>query len=84
MTNPSGFNDIKQVEMSVLSAEHMVGQATRSMDEEQLEAATNALQDAKSQLYKAMSHQTGVDEAFFEMSQELLDKADHQLKEAKK
>ncbi|ARK30414.1 DUF2564 family protein [Halalkalibacter krulwichiae] len=84
MTNPSGFNDIKQVEMSILSAEHMVGQATRSMDEEQLQAATNALNDAKVQLHKAMSHQTGVDEAFFEMSQELLAKADHQLKEAKK
>lgn len=84
MTNPSGFNDIKQVEMSVLSAEHMVGQATRTMDEEQIEAATNALQDAKTQLHKAMSHQTGVDEAFFEMSQELIQKADHQLNEAKK
>ncbi|WP_308417925.1 DUF2564 family protein [Halalkalibacter okhensis] len=67
----------------MLSAEHMVGQATRSMDEEQLEAATNALNDAKTQLQKAMAHQTGVDEAFFEMSQELIAKADHQLKEAK-
>ncbi|WP_332693053.1 DUF2564 family protein [Halalkalibacter lacteus] len=82
-SNQSGFNDIKQVEMSVLSAEHMVGQATRSMDEEQVEAATNALHDAKQQLQKAMSHQTGVDQAFFEMSHELLEKADHQLKEAK-
>ncbi|MCL7746024.1 DUF2564 family protein [Halalkalibacter alkaliphilus] len=81
--NQTGFNDIKQVEMSVLSAEHMVGKATRSMDEEQLEAATNALNDAKAQLHRAMAHQTGVDQAFFEMSQELIAKADHQLKEAK-
>ncbi|GAE25124.1 hypothetical protein JCM9140_1097 [Halalkalibacter wakoensis JCM 9140] len=83
MTEKSGFNDIKQVEMSVLSAEHMVGQATRTMDDEQLQAATNAVNDAKDQLHKAMAHQSGVDQTFFEMSKELLAKADHQLKEAK-
>ncbi|TWI58976.1 DUF2564 family protein [Halalkalibacter nanhaiisediminis] len=79
----SGYNDLKQVEMAIKSAEHMVGQATRSMDEEQLQAATNALQDAKEKLNKAVAYQTGVDDMFLEMSSELIEKADHQLKEAK-
>lgn len=82
--NQSEYNDLKQVEMAIQSAEHMVGQATRSMDDEQLQAATNALHDAKEKLHKAVSFQTGVDEMFLEMSSELLEKADHQLKEAKK
>ncbi len=82
--NQSEFNDLKQVELAIQSAEHMVGQATRSMDDEQLQAATNALHDAKAKLQKAVSFQTGVDEMFLEMSTELLEKANHQLQEAKK
>ncbi|MCM3713470.1 DUF2564 family protein [Halalkalibacter oceani] len=77
------YDELKQIELAIQSAEHMVGQATRSMDEEQLEAATNALQDARNQLKKATAFETGVDQHFFEMSEELLAKADHQLKEAK-
>ncbi|WP_026671910.1 DUF2564 family protein [Alkalihalobacterium bogoriense] len=80
----SGYNDIKQVEMAIKAAQRMVGQATMSMDEEQLQAATDALEQAKQQYHHAAAHQTGVDEAFFEMSSELLDRIDHQLLEAKK
>lgn len=84
MSSKNEFNDVKQVEMSILSAEHMVGQATRTMDEEQIQAATDAIKTAKQQLSNALAHQTGVDDAFYEMATELLHKADHQLKEAKK
>ncbi|NEU31293.1 DUF2564 family protein [bacterium LRH843] len=80
----SNYNDLKEVDMSIQAAEQMVGQATRSMDEDQLQAATNALQDAKNKLQKAVAYQTGVDEMFLEMSSELISKADHQLNEAKK
>ncbi len=80
----SDFNDLKQVELSIEAAEQMVGQATRSMDEGQLKAATSALYDAKEKLHKAIAHRTGVDEAFLEMSTELIAKADHQLKKAQK
>ncbi|BAB05870.1 DUF2564 family protein [Halalkalibacterium halodurans] len=87
MTRPSeeryGYNELKQVEMAIKSAEHMVGQATRSMDEGQLQAATQALEDAKKQYHDAFSHQTGVDQAFFEFSSELIDKLSHQLDEAR-
>ncbi|MDE5414405.1 MAG: DUF2564 family protein [Bacillaceae bacterium] len=78
------YNDLKQVEMAIKAAERMVGQATMSMDEDQLQAATEAVQQAKKQYYTAASHQTGVDERFFEISSELIEKIDHQLEEAKK
>lgn len=78
------FNDIRQVEMSIKAAQRMVGQATMSMDENQLKAATDALDQAKKQLQDARSHTTGVDDEFFEFSGDLIEKIDHQLKEAKK
>ncbi|WP_059105683.1 DUF2564 family protein [Shouchella shacheensis] len=77
-----GFSDLKQVELAIESAQHMVGQATRSMDQEQLEAATNALQDAKEQFKRAVAHQSNVDEAFYAHSSALLEQAAHQLSEA--
>ncbi|MCK0472020.1 DUF2564 family protein [Halalkalibacter sp. APA_J-10(15)] len=84
MASDQEYNDIKQVEMAILSAEHMVGQATRSMDEEQLQSATEAISIAKTQLRNAVTHKTGVDHAFLEMADELINKADHQLVEAMK
>ncbi|OLS38053.1 hypothetical protein BTR22_05995 [Alkalihalophilus pseudofirmus] len=78
------YNELKQVEMAIKSAQRMVGQATMSMDPDQLQAATDAVNQAKEQYKKAASHQTGVDAAFFEFSEELLEKADTQLNEAKK
>ncbi|MDV2683580.1 DUF2564 family protein [Alkalihalophilus lindianensis] len=78
------YNELKQVEMAIKSAQRMVGQATMSMDQEQLEAATDAVNQAKEQYKRAVSHQTGVDQTFFEFSEELLLKADQQLNEAKK
>ncbi|GAE30531.1 DUF2564 family protein [Alkalihalobacillus hemicellulosilyticus] len=84
MASDQDYNDIKQVEMAILSAEHMVGQATRSMDEEQLQSATEAISIAKTQLRNAVAHQTGVDHTFLEMADELINKADHQLIEAMK
>ncbi|WP_062046932.1 DUF2564 family protein [Bacillus sp. JCM 19034] len=84
MSKNQEYNDLKQVEMAILSAEHMVGQATRTMDEGQLNAATNAISDAKKQLRHAISHQTGLDDSFLEVAEEFITKADHQLSEAKK
>ncbi|WP_100372805.1 DUF2564 family protein [Bacillus sp. FJAT-45037] len=78
------YNELQQVEMAIKSAQRMVGQATVNMDAEQLEAATEAVNQAKDQYKKAVTHQTGVDQQFFEFSEELLAKVDQQLKEAKK
>lgn len=78
------FNDIRQVEMAIKAAQRMVGQATMSMDADQLRAATDALNQARTQYHNAISHATGVDQEFFEFSTELIEKLDHQLTEAKK
>ncbi|WP_088105392.1 DUF2564 family protein [Halalkalibacter urbisdiaboli] len=79
----TGYNDLKQVEMAIKSAQHMVGQATMSMDEDQLQAATDALNQAKQQFQHAVSQQTGVDEQFFEFASELIERTEKQLTEAK-
>lgn len=81
--NDTEYNDLKQVELSIQAVEKMVGQATRSMDEKQLQAATDALQEAKNQLHKAISFRTGVDDIFLETSAELIRKSENQLEEAK-
>lgn len=78
------FNDLMQVQMAIKAAERMVGQATMSMDEDQLKAATDAVKQAKEQYKHALMHQTGVDDQFFEISSELIEKIEHQLEEAKK
>lgn len=82
MTNQ--YNELMQVEMAIKAAQRMVGQATMSMDANQLKAATDALNEAKASFQKAVAFETGVDERFFEMSSELIEKIDVQLTEAKK
>lgn len=77
------FNDIRQVEMAIKSAQRMVGQATMSMDPDQLTAATDALNQAKQQLNDATRHATGLDDQFVEFSSELIERLDHQLEAAK-
>ncbi|MGO4886447.1 DUF2564 family protein [Anaerobacillus sp. MEB173] len=86
MTNDGteyGLTEIQQIEMAIKSAQRMVGQATMSMDEDQLKAATDAINQAKQQYNHAVAHATGIDEKFFEFSSELIERIDHQLKEAK-
>lgn len=77
------YNDLKQVEMSVLAAQNMVGKATMSMDIEQLEEATQALKEARGRLAHASSNQTGVDLEFLEGQETLLTQSEEQLNEAK-
>ncbi len=76
------FNDLKQVEMSVLAAQKMVGTATMSMDPEQLEEAAQALQDARAQLAHALNNKTGVDEEYLQGQETLLSQSEEQLHEA--
>jgi hypothetical protein len=79
----SGFNDLKQVELSIDAAQKMVGSATMSMDHELLEDATQAIRDARSQLTDALSNATGVDDEFLQRAEQLLRQCEHQLNEAK-
>ncbi|MBB5174520.1 DUF2564 family protein [Texcoconibacillus texcoconensis] len=75
------FNDIEQVEMAVKAAERMVGQATMSMDEEQLQNADQALTDAKEMLEFAKQHE--IEGEVRAYSEDMINRLDHQLHEAK-
>ncbi|BFI98940.1 DUF2564 family protein [Priestia megaterium] len=79
----TGYNDLKQVEVSIQSAQKMIGTATMSMSPQQLEEATNALNDAKVQLQSA-KHGTGVDEQFLQQCMQSIQTCEQQLTEAKR
>jgi hypothetical protein len=79
----TGFNNLKQVEMSINAAKKMVGSATMSMDEEILADAARAIEDARTQLQNAIENQTGVDGEFLQKSQDALSQCEHQLQEAR-
>ncbi|WP_347550239.1 DUF2564 family protein [Pseudalkalibacillus hwajinpoensis] len=76
------YSDLQQIEMSIKSAQHLVGQATKSMNDNQLKAAQNAIDQAKQQFQQALAHKTGTNEQFYEFSSELIEKCETQLKEA--
>ncbi|KAA0550163.1 DUF2564 family protein [Bacillus sp. BGMRC 2118] len=76
------FNDLKQVEMSVIAAQKMVGSATMSMDPELIQDAASAIQDARTQLNTAKNHPTGVDDEFLTRQESLIQQCEHQLNEA--
>lgn len=71
------FHELMQVEMAIKAAEKIVGQATMNMDEKQLQAAKNALNQAKLSFQKAAAHRTGIDEKFFNCSLETFSKKEH-------
>lgn len=76
------FDDIHQVEMAIKAAQKTVGNATMNMDPEQLDTATQAIEDAKDQLNMAVQHQ--LDPEFIQYSSSLIEKLEHQISEAKK
>ncbi len=81
----TGYNDLKQVEVSIQSAQKMIGTATMSMSPQQLEEATNALNDAKAQLQSAKAHGTGVDwRQFLQQCMQSIQTCEQQLTEAKR
>ncbi|MCA1030429.1 DUF2564 family protein [Bacillus timonensis] len=79
----TGFNELQQVKMSVKAAQKMVGSATMNMDNELLQDATRAVQNARTQLNSVKENGTGVDEAFLCEEEKLLDQCEEQLNEAK-
>jgi len=79
----TGFNDLKQVELSIDAAQKMVGSATMSMDEDLLNDATNAVRDARTQLENARTNRTGLDVDFLNKSEQILSQCEEQLQEAK-
>lgn len=78
----TGFNDLKQLEMSVEAAQNMVGAATMSMDSDQLQAATDSIRQAKNALQNVQQNPTGVDGEVINQSQHKINAIEEQLKEA--
>ncbi|MCG6794762.1 MULTISPECIES: DUF2564 family protein [Geobacillus] len=79
----TGYNDVKQVEMFVETAEKMVGQATMQLDPEMLRHAEQAVKNARDQLARARQEATGVDGDFLARCEQTLARAEHQLREAR-
>ncbi|WP_223701963.1 DUF2564 family protein [Sutcliffiella deserti] len=80
----TGYNDLKQVEVSIQSAEKMVGFATMSLDPETMEHAARAISNARSLLNEAKSQGTGLDTDFLQNAEQTLAQTEHQLSEAQK
>jgi len=78
----TGYNDLKQVEMFIETAEKMVGQATMQLDPEMLDHAEQAVENARRQLARARQEATGVDDDVLAQYEQKLTRAEHQLREA--
>lgn len=80
----TGYNDLAQVEVSIQSAEKMVGSATMSLDPEAMDHAERAISNARSLLNDAKNAGTGLDTDFLQNCQLTLSQCEHQLSEARK
>lgn len=80
----TGYNDLMQVQVSIESAEKMVGSATMSMDPESLDHAERAIENARTLLSEANQNSTGLDTNFLQNSEQTLSRCEHQLEEARK
>ncbi|WP_027408824.1 DUF2564 family protein [Anoxybacteroides tepidamans] len=78
----SGYNDLKQLEMFVETAQKMVGSATMSLDHDMLTGAKQAIANAYEQLARVRNQATGVDDSFLARCEQQLQQAEHQLNEA--
>ncbi|WP_062232053.1 DUF2564 family protein [Fictibacillus sp. FJAT-27399] len=78
------YNDLKQVDMTIQSAQRIIGHATMSMDPGQLHAAKEALNTAKEHYDAMMNNQTGMDGMFLENARETLERCEQQINEALK
>ncbi|MDW8515042.1 DUF2564 family protein [Priestia flexa] len=79
----TGYNDLQQAQVSIQSAQKMIGTATMSMSPQQLSEATEALANARTELEAAHANATGVDEEFLQKCMADLKACEQQLTEAK-
>lgn len=80
----TGYNDLMQVQVSIETAEKMVGSATMSMDPESLDHAERAIGNARTLLSEANQNSTGLDTNFLQNAEQSLLRCEHQLEEARK
>jgi predicted secreted acid phosphatase len=79
----SQFTEFEQVEMKVKAAQKLVGYATMSMDQQQLNDASTAIEQARTQLEKMKAVATDLDEEFLGNQETELQQVEQQLLEAK-
>ncbi|MCE7792343.1 DUF2564 family protein [Salipaludibacillus sp. CUR1] len=73
------YSNIEQVELAIQAAERMVGQATMSMDQQQLENATRALAEARRQLEQAKL--MNLNDHLLQYSSSRINRLSHQVEE---
>ncbi|OZM57442.1 hypothetical protein CIB95_08280 [Lottiidibacillus patelloidae] len=78
------FNEVKQLEMSLKAAQNMVGKATMAMDDNLLQAATEAVNNAHAQLNALSNSGPGTDEELLAQSRQLLAQCEEQINEARR
>jgi predicted secreted acid phosphatase len=79
----SQFTEFEQVEMKVKAAQKLVGYATMSMDQQQLNDASTAIEQARTQLEKMKAVATDLDEEFLGNQETELQQVEQQLLEAR-
>ena len=79
----SQFTNFEQVEMKVKAAQKLVGYATMSMDQQQLNDASIAIEQARGQLEKMKQVATDLDEDFLGNQEAQLEQVEQQLLEAR-
>ncbi|WP_416150618.1 DUF2564 family protein [Salipaludibacillus sp. HK11] len=75
------YQNIEQIELAIRAAERTVGQATRTMDEEQLDNAVKALTAANEQLERAKM--SNMDHESWQHSTTMINRLSHQIDEAR-
>ncbi|EIT86827.1 hypothetical protein A374_04614 [Fictibacillus macauensis ZFHKF-1] len=78
------FNDLEQVQLLLQSAEHMVGQATMSMNPQQLQEAAEALALAKATYEQMASQETDQNSFMLSQAKEIVTRCESQISEALK
>jgi len=79
----SQFTNFEQVEMKVKAAQKLVGYATMSMDQQQLNDASIAIEQDRGQLEKMKQVATDLDEDFLGNQEAQLEQVEQQLLEAR-
>jgi hypothetical protein len=78
------LSSLEQLNFSVKTAQNMVGKATMAMDDQLLQAATDAVNNAQEELQSLVSNGTDADHGLIADAQNVLSQCEQQINEAKR
>jgi hypothetical protein len=78
------ISSMEQLNLSVKTAQNMVGKATMAMDDQLLQAATDAVSNAQEELHALVSNGLEAESGFLADAQNVLAQCEQQINEAKK